>query len=219
MVKLTRELGDQIGEYKLDVKKQDQPLEVKIRAAPAAMSTPDRIKKDLEIVESVIEYLEKDEEGEKKGSEVIREMREKWTKEVEEKKDKEENTDKDQVELVSLIYFLCPREGDVTKRIRQQVRKTLDYNLHYLRFAFNTCYYCARTCQSPEALEAVCPRHVRRTGPALREFWTISKGGVAPKVRKSLTSLLLSCPQRQMFRSSLVSTRSSLYWAITTSST
>lgn len=119
MVKLTNAWGDQIGEYKLDVKKQDQPLEVKIRAAPAAMSTPDRIKKDLEIVESVIEYLEKGEEEEKKGSEVIREMREKWTKEVEEKKDKEENTDKDQVELVSLIYFLCPRGGNVTERIRQ----------------------------------------------------------------------------------------------------
>ncbi|GAA5956755.1 hypothetical protein JCM3765_005728 [Sporobolomyces pararoseus] len=136
-----------IGEYKLILSKQDKPLEKQIRAAPSVTSGPDRIKKDLEIVESIVEYLERGQaEEEKKGSEVIRGLRESWEKEVEEKKGRGE---------------------EVTKEEPEVARKTLDFNLHYLRFAFNICYYCAAKCQSQEVLESVCPRHVRRVGPAL----------------------------------------------------
>ncbi|GAA5915468.1 uncharacterized protein JCM6883_004822 [Sporobolomyces salmoneus] len=138
-----------IGDYKLSLSQQSQPQERQIRATPSIMSTPERIRKDLEIVESIVEYLERElelQEGDKKGSELIRAMRDGWEKEVEEKKGKGQ---------------------DVTKEENEVVRKTLDFYLHYLRYAFNTCYYCVTRCSSPEALEHVCPRHVRRVGPAL----------------------------------------------------
>lgn len=72
------------------------------------MSAPDRLKKDLATVESIIEYLEKEEKKDmqeeevKMGSELIRAMKEGWEKEVEEKKEKGEDVTKDEVEVVSL---------------------------------------------------------------------------------------------------------------------
>ncbi|GAA6023543.1 hypothetical protein JCM11491_005535 [Sporobolomyces phaffii] len=136
-----------IREYKLALSKQDQPREIKIRAAPSAMSAPDRMKVDLANVEGIIELAERGQAGEgKTGSQVIRDMRESWEKDVEAKKGRGEDVVKDEAEVV---------------------RKTLDLSLHYLRFAFHTCYYCTTRCSSPETLEAVCPRHVRRVGPAL----------------------------------------------------
>lgn len=71
------------------------------------MSAPDRLKKDLATVETIIEYLEKDEkkdgeEQKKLGSDVIRAMKEGWEKEVEEKREKGEDVTKDEIEVVSL---------------------------------------------------------------------------------------------------------------------
>ena len=72
------------------------------------MSAPDRLKKDLATVESIIEYLDKEEKKDmqeeevKMGSELIRAMKEGWEKEVEEKKEKGEDVTKDEVEVVSL---------------------------------------------------------------------------------------------------------------------
>lgn len=72
------------------------------------MSAPDRLRKDLATVESIIEYLEKEEKKDmqeeevKMGSELIRAMKERWEKEVEEKKEKGEDVTKDEVEVVSL---------------------------------------------------------------------------------------------------------------------
>lgn len=72
------------------------------------MSAPDRLKKDLATVESIIEYLDKEEKKDmqeeevKMGSELIRAMKERWEKEVEEKKEKGEDVTKDEVEVVSL---------------------------------------------------------------------------------------------------------------------
>ena len=72
------------------------------------MSAPDRLKKDLAIVESIIEYLEREEkkdmeeEAVKMGSDLIRAMKERWEKEVEEKREKGEDVTKDEVEVVSL---------------------------------------------------------------------------------------------------------------------
>ena len=72
------------------------------------MSAPDRLKKDLATVESIIEYLEKEEKKDmqeeevKMGSELIRAMKERREKEVEEKKEKGEDVTKDEVEVVSL---------------------------------------------------------------------------------------------------------------------
>ncbi|GAA5928036.1 uncharacterized protein JCM15063_006064 [Sporobolomyces koalae] len=163
-----------IGEYKLVLTKQDQASEEKIRAAPAAMSAPDRIKSDLATLESIIEFLEKgEEEVVKKGSQVIQTMRETWSKQVEEKKTKGEDVTQDELDHASLFsaspshrqavltFGVCYR---MRARWGKQNRKALDLNLHYLRFAFHTCYYCATRCQSAEALESVCPRHVRRSG-------------------------------------------------------
>jgi len=72
------------------------------------MSAPDRLKKDLATVESIIEYLDKEEKKDmqeeevKMGSELIRAMKERREKEVEEKKEKGEDVTKDEVEVVSL---------------------------------------------------------------------------------------------------------------------
>lgn len=72
------------------------------------MSAPDRLKKDLATVASIIEYLEKEEKKDmqeeevKMGSELIRAMKERWEKEVEEKMEKGEDVTKDEVEVVSL---------------------------------------------------------------------------------------------------------------------
>lgn len=93
-------------------------METKIRAAPAAMSAPDRLKKDLATVETIIEYLEKDEkkdgeEQKKLGSDVIRAMKEGWEKEVEVKREKGEDVTKDEIEVVSMNPSLLIRGKDL----------------------------------------------------------------------------------------------------------
>jgi hypothetical protein len=104
----------QIGEYKLILSKQDKPLEKQIRAAPSTTSTTERLKKDLEIVESIVEYLERGQaEEEKKGSEIIREMRAGWEKESAEKQEQTGDATKDETEIVSLS-FLSLRHRPVT---------------------------------------------------------------------------------------------------------
>ncbi|GAA5854526.1 hypothetical protein JCM8547_004875 [Rhodosporidiobolus lusitaniae] len=129
------------------------PIEARVRATPALMATADRVTRDLENVGKVIEALEKQreedvgegEEGKegRKGSEVIREKREGWEKEVEEKK---EGMDEE-------VY---------KKEMADVAKRTLDLSLSYLRSAFDTCYYCCVVCDSPEQLADMCPKHVRR---------------------------------------------------------
>lgn len=80
-----------------------EPVEVRVRAAPACTSAPSRIRRDLETALQAVEVLEKqllttaDGEGEgkgqdessggQKGSAVIREKRNAWEKEVEQRKE------------------------------------------------------------------------------------------------------------------------------------
>lgn len=80
-----------------------EPIEVRVRAAPACTSAPSRIRRDLETALQAVEVLEKqlvataEGEGEgkgeasggEKGSAVIREKRSAWEKEVEQRKEAE----------------------------------------------------------------------------------------------------------------------------------
>lgn len=138
-----------------------EPVEVRVRAAPACTSAPSRIRRDLETALQAVEVLEKqllttaDGEGEgkgqdessggQKGSAVIREKRNAWEKEVEQRKE----TDS----LDELAYEKA--RDDVDKR-------ALDLALAYLRDAFDVCFYCCAVCESPEQLSDMCSRHVRR---------------------------------------------------------
>ncbi|GAA5906588.1 hypothetical protein JCM6882_008068 [Rhodosporidiobolus microsporus] len=125
--------------------------EARVRAAPALMSTAERVKLDLENVGKVVEELERragEEAGEgegegRKGSEVLKEKREGWEKEVEERRE--------------------GMEEEVYKKEMDEVAKrTLDLSLSYLRHAFHACYYCCVVCDSPEQLADMCPKHLRR---------------------------------------------------------
>ncbi|KAI5475890.1 hypothetical protein MNV49_000723 [Pseudohyphozyma bogoriensis] len=51
---------------------------------------------------------------------------------------------------------------DETDDVAAENKKTLDLYLHYLRFAFHTCFYCVTTCEFAEQLERKCPKHIRR---------------------------------------------------------
>jgi len=64
------------------------------------------LKKDLQIVESIVDYLERGQaEEEKKGSEIIRSMREGWEKESAEKQEQSGDALKDETEVVSLSFL------------------------------------------------------------------------------------------------------------------
>lgn len=79
-----------------------EPVEVRVRAAPACTNAPSRIRRDLETALQAVEVLEKqlvategegeaaaDASGGQKGSAVIREKRSAWEKEVEQRKETE----------------------------------------------------------------------------------------------------------------------------------
>lgn len=89
-----------IGTYNLALSHilsiRDTPVEARVRAAPALVSTSGRLQTDLQNMEKVFEALETQAvedgllgaEGEvRKGSEVIREKRKVWEEEVEAKKE------------------------------------------------------------------------------------------------------------------------------------
>ena len=82
--------------------KQAEPIEKLIRATPSVMSMPDRLRRDLEKVTSIVEYLERGQaEGvEHKGSDVIRRLKETWDRQVEEKRERPEEHEKAEIELV-----------------------------------------------------------------------------------------------------------------------
>ncbi|BGP15015.1 hypothetical protein JCM10213_002840 [Rhodosporidiobolus nylandii] len=130
---------------------RDLTIEARIRAAPALTSTPERVKVDLENVAKAIEALELQAEEDgvlvagdaRKGSEVVREKKEEWEKQLEGRK---EGMD----------------EEVLKKELETVAKRTLDLSLSYLRSAFDTCYYCCVVCESPETLADMCPKHVRR---------------------------------------------------------
>ncbi|GAA5880946.1 hypothetical protein JCM3774_001785 [Rhodotorula dairenensis] len=142
-----------------------EPIEVRVRAAPACTSVPSRIRRDLETALQAVEVFEKqlaDEAGERggatnegegqvagggqtSGSAVIQEKRREWEKEVEERKEAE-----------SLDERAYDRARDVVDK------RVLDLALAYLRDAFDVCFYCCAVCESPEQLSDMCSRHVRR---------------------------------------------------------
>ncbi|GAA5986909.1 hypothetical protein JCM10908_000947 [Rhodotorula pacifica] len=132
-----------------------EPIEVRVRAAPACTSVPARIAQDLETALQAVEVLEKqllpeDADGEtassaQSGSAIIREKRAAWEKEAEERKEKE-----------SLDEPAYEKARDAA------TKRALDLALAYLRDAFDVCFYCCAICDSPEQLSDMCSRHVRR---------------------------------------------------------
>jgi hypothetical protein len=155
------------------------PLEVRIRAAPAAMGAAERVKIDLENVGKVVEALEARAEedgtiekgGEGRGSGVIQERKEAWEKELEGRKEgmDEKVVEKEAADIVR-VFFILPfstpsspfSNADRFSIHHKQLKRTLDLSLSYLRSAFDTCYYCCVVCDSPEQLADLCPKHVRR---------------------------------------------------------
>ncbi|GAA6004990.1 hypothetical protein JCM10207_008471 [Rhodosporidiobolus poonsookiae] len=142
------------------------PLEARIRAAPALMSTPDRVKTDLDNVAKVVQALEAGlGEAQEKGSEAVDQRRRVWEEEVEGKR---EGMD---------VEVYKGEMAAVTKR-------TLDLSLSYLRSAFDVCYYCCVACDSPEQLADMCPKHVRRAddGEKRRNFEAVWADGFDKRV-------------------------------------
>lgn len=117
------------------------------------MSAPDRLKKDLATVETIIKYLEKDEkkdgeEQKKLGSDVIRAMKEGWEKEVEVKREKGEDVTKDEIEVVSMnpsllirgkTYALLGETGSKNSRFLITLFEIRVPYLLLLRYSISIC--------------------------------------------------------------------------------
>ncbi|KAL8277884.1 hypothetical protein RQP46_009703 [Phenoliferia psychrophenolica] len=124
-----------VGTFTLHMQPSEPNLFAKSKLTPSEMGTPDRIAKDLDQVRLVAQQLERDGGGDARGSELI-EQRFESAREAAE----------GSPELLAALN-----------------KKTLDLYLHYVRLAFNSCYYCVASHDFPEELERRCPRHLRKT--------------------------------------------------------
>lgn len=130
----------------------DKPGYQRLRVAPTAMSSIERVRLSLEQVKTLISNLEK-EAADDRGSKAIEAKIAAFASKLEADQQAESSAEDHDEYIAS------------QERSEKVDRQSLDWYLQYLRAVFHTCFYCVSTSDFAEELTRKCVKHVRRYIP------------------------------------------------------